>query len=144
MKMKKIGVYILSVALCFNFVMAYGCASAEAAEALQDEVVPCNIAIVLTSCDLTQASSAELLCYAKTHVQAGYYAGVIVELQQYNGGWNTIKTWNSSDVGSAYVDKSYSVSRNYSYRLRITHLAYDLNWNLIESFVKYSDTVYCS
>lgn len=54
------------------------------------------------------------------------------ELQQYEGGWHTIKTWtetrNSAEVR---YTKDYAVAKNYSYRLKLTASAYK-NSKLLE------------
>ena len=100
-----------------------------------------NIAIVQMSNNLTKGSLGKLTCEGSTSVQSGYYAEVTMELQQYNGGWSTIKTWSSSGSYFASLTKTYYVDTNYSYRLRLTHTAYDSNWNYIESFVKFSRIV---
>lgn len=100
-----------------------------------------NIAIVQTANNLTKGSLGKLTCEGSTSVQLGYYAEVIVELQKYDGGWYTIKTWSDTDRSFAALSKTYYVESGYSYRLRLTHTAYDSNWNYIESFVKFSRTV---
>ncbi len=47
------------------------------------------------------------------------------ELQQYDGGWNTIKTWTETKNSSAIMfDKEYAVAKGYSYRLKITASVY--------------------
>lgn len=47
------------------------------------------------------------------------------ELQQYNGGWKTIKTWTESRNGPTVMfDKEYAVAKDHSYRLKITASVY--------------------
>lgn len=47
------------------------------------------------------------------------------ELQQFDGTWKTIKTWKETENDSFIIyDKSYSIAKNYSYRLKLTAYAY--------------------
>jgi len=100
-----------------------------------------NIAITKTYNNLQLGASGKLTCQGKTQVQSGYYAEVIVELQQYDDEWHTIKTWDSTDSDYTAVKEYYYVPSGYSYRLKLTHRAYNGSWNMVESFVKYSDTI---
>lgn len=104
-------------------------------------ISPLNIAITSTKNSLTLGSLGKLTCYGQTDVQYGYNAGVTVELQQYSDGWNTIKTWSDSNSNSAVVDQEWYVNKGYSYRLKLTHKAYNSDWNTIESITKYSNQV---
>ena len=105
------------------------------------EIMPMNIAITTTYNNLKLGTLGKLSCDGETAVQPGYYAGVFVELQQYNGGWNTIKSWTNTDSAFAVVEEDYYVEKGYSYRLKLTHSAYTTSWTLVESFVKYSKVV---
>lgn len=102
-----------------------------------DIAVPYNIAITSVRNSLTPNYSGNLQCYARTSVQAGYTAGVYVELQQYNGGWTAIKTWNKRAASSVSINEACDVDPNYNYRLYIIHSAYSGN-TLIEVLHKYS------
>ncbi|MBQ7900947.1 MAG: hypothetical protein IJ365_03150 [Clostridia bacterium] len=89
--------------------------------------------------NLSVSTSGVLSCYGKTNVYYPYVAGVTVELQK-NG--STIKTWsNNRDTISAVVDETYSAVSGNTYRLRLTHTAYDSDGNLLETVVTYSDEV---
>lgn len=120
---------------------------ANAQEEIQTTVVdgsiisPNFIAIVEYSNYLTLNSGGRLTCEADTSVQMGYIAGVTIELQQYNGGWSTIKTWSAT--ASKFVDlyQDWYVAQNYDYRLRVTHRALSSGGSIIESFISYSNTV---
>lgn len=47
------------------------------------------------------------------------------ELQQYNGSWKTIKTWTETENDSSiWYSKEYAVTKNYSYRIKLTASAY--------------------
>lgn len=104
-------------------------------------ISPQNIAITLTRCNLTLGTGGRVSCYGSTQVQSGYKAGVIVELQQNTGTWGTIKTWNEERQNTATVNEDYTVSKGYSYRLKLTHKAYDSSGKLVESIPKYSNIV---
>lgn len=99
-----------------------------------------NIAISDMTNSLTRSGST-MNCTGKTVVNSGYKANVAMELQQYDGGWVTIKSWNSTGGTRAELSKSYSVSSGYSYRLKTTHRAYNSSGSLVESIEKYSSTI---
>lgn len=98
-----------------------------------------NIAITGYSESLT-GSSGSYTCYGSTRVASGYSAGVTVELQKYTSGWGTIMTWSASGGSKASLNQPYAVPRG-TYRLKVTHKAYNSSGSLVESFVKYSNTV---
>ena len=65
------------------------------------------------------------------------------ELQQYKGGWKTIKTWtetrNSPEI---MYTKEYMVEKDYSYRIRLTASAYK-NSKLLEKVTEvYAEQFY--
>lgn len=106
-----------------------------------DVISPLNIAISMTNNNLSLGTLGKLSCYGRTAVQNGYIAGITVELQQYNGGWSTIKTWSDSNSNFVSISDDYYVTKGYNYRLKLTHKAYNRSWGLVESLVKYSNTV---
>ena len=67
-------------------------------------------------------------------------SGTIVQiecmLQQYSGGWNTIKTWNASGIVEATLDKQYAVAKGYSYRIYVTYSIRNSSGALLESTIK--------
>ncbi len=103
-------------------------------------IAPQNVVITKTDNRLT-LSSGVTTCYGKTSVPTGYTAGVIVELQQMDGSWQTIKTWNAKESVSALIQETYSVSKGYSYQLKVTHTAYNSSGILVEVITKYSDII---
>lgn len=139
---KKLMAVLAAVAICCGLsnVAVFAAGPADAPDS--GIVSPQNVAITATDNNLTLGWFGKLTCYGYTSVQYGYKAEVVVELQQNNGSWNTIKTWSSTGGTAAEVDEDYYVEGGYAYRLKLTHRAYDANWNQLESFVKYSDTVY--
>lgn len=117
---------------------------AKDADSSNDSVVitPQNIAIVATDNSLTLGALGKLTSFGSTDVQYGYEAEVIVELQQYNGGWGTIKTWSARRPLSSAVDEDWYVAKGYSYRLKLTHRAYNLGAiSPVETILKYSNVV---
>jgi len=104
-------------------------------------VSPNFIAIVRYVNNLTLNSGGKLTSEGETEVQYRYIAGITIELQQYNGQWNTIKTWSSSDSTIVSLMKDWYVASGYQYRLKLTHTAMDSNLTVIESFISYSKTV---
>ena len=137
-KFKRVIALITAVIMCFGMSTLTFAASLSEGETIS----PKNIAITATDNSLGWVSTGKLNCYGSTDVQSGYKAGVTVELQRYSSGWSTIKTWSSTGGLTAIVDKDYYVSTGYSYRLKLTHRAYDSSGTtVIETIVKYSNVV---
>ena len=66
----------------------------------------------------------------------------ICELQQLDGGWPTIATWQeSNNSNNLLYEKSYAVYKGYSYRLKITAKAYQGS-RQVESVTEYFDYGY--
>lgn len=64
------------------------------------------------------------------------------ELQQLDGSWKTIKTWEEENDGSGILyHKERAIAKNYSYRLKVTAYAYK-NSVLLESATEYFDYGY--
>ena len=89
---------------------------------------------------LTLESNNNLNCYAYTSVYRSYTAKVTVELQQSNGGWETIETWTDKGGTSAVVNEDYT-AKSGKYRLKVTHSSYNSSGKLLDSVAVYSDTV---
>lgn len=102
-----------------------------------------NIAIALTANDLQLGALGRLYCYGETQADpTNYTVGVKVELQQYDGGWDTIKTWQASGNAWAIIEKYYYVDSGYAYQLKVTHYAYDIETDEeVEELVTYSDCI---
>lgn len=65
------------------------------------------------------------------------------ELQQYDGGWHTIKTWSETENDSIVrYEKSYAVAKNYSYRIKVTASVYKGSKLLEEVTECYSEQFY--
>lgn len=104
-------------------------------------VLPNFIAILGYDNDLILNTGGRLTCEGHTQVQYGYIAGLTMELQQYDGQWNTIKTWSASDSTTVSLSKDWYVVSGYQYRLKLTYTAMDSDSTIIESFISYSQTV---
>lgn len=103
-------------------------------------VTPRYVAITSCARSLTLGSLGLLTCKGSTTVRSDYTAYVKVELQQYDGGWNTIETWTDDATGrnaSVNVDKYVTSGK---YRLKVTHKAYS-GITEAESTILYSNTV---
>ncbi len=138
---KKAAALTMAISLCLGISTTGVFAQNTSNSTDSGEIMPLNIAIARTYNNLTLGALGKLTCEGQTETQDGYNAGVFVELQQYDGGWNTIKTWTDADYVYAAVEEDYYVEKGYSYRLKLTHSAYNTNWVLVESFVKYSKVV---
>lgn len=139
----KVMASIAAVSICFSSisVSATEQKTSIASAQLNASVSPYFIAIVSFFNNLTLNSSGKLTCEGETEVQYGYIAGVTVELQQYNGQWNTIKTWSASDSTIVYLSRDWYVTSSYQYRLKLTHTAINSSGTVVESFTSYSKTV---
>ncbi len=106
------------------------------------EINPCFTAIHDCSRALVKENSlGKLYIEACTITYQGYKGSVKVELQHYDGGWNTIKTWTDEPNSTfAGVGKYYYVD-NGSYQLKVTHKALNSNGTTAETFTAYSDVV---
>lgn len=91
--------------------------------------------------DLTLLSGGIMQCEGYTKVNSAYSAKTIVELQQNNGGWKTIKTWVKTGGTAAEIDETQAVAKGYDYRLLVTHSAYNANGTLAEIKQLPSNTV---
>lgn len=61
------------------------------------------------------------------------------ELQKYDTSWSTVKTWTETESGTIVsYDKTYAVSTDYTYRLKVTGYAYNGS-TLLESATEYFD-----
>ena len=67
---------------------------------------------------------------------SGTIVKIECKLQQYAGGWNTIKTWNASGIKNASLDKEYAVAKGYTYRIYVTYRIYNSSSTLLESTIK--------
>ncbi len=105
------------------------------------ENAPMYIAIAQTYVNLTISSSGKANCEASTTVIKGYTADVYVELQQYDGGWTTIKDWSDSASHCAVVDEDWYVEDGYKYRVKSTHRSFNSSGNQVEKTTFYSKTV---
>lgn len=138
---KRITAFAAAFAMCLSLQLGALPVSA-ALPSTGDIISPNYIVINATENDFVLKSLGYFECYGATDVPSGYTAYVKVELQQNDGGWSTIKTWSDKDYISAFVDENYAVMSGYSYRLKLTHKAYDSNDNLIETVTKYSEVIY--
>ena len=78
----------------------------------------------------------------KTITMTGYKAHVTVELQKYIKSWTKFDSWSTTSAsGVAQIEKNCYVDKGYSYRLKVTHKAYDSNGKTVETIVKYSNVV---
>ncbi|MBQ9314581.1 MAG: hypothetical protein IJ220_06295 [Clostridia bacterium] len=97
------------------------------------------------SFDLTSTTSTQKHFFidGTTTTGAPRNAYVKVELQKYiNAGWNTIYTLTDEDYMAAGVeDTDYSVDKNYTYRLKITHKAKTTSGTTLETYTHYSYTL---
>ncbi len=85
------------------------------------------------------SSNGTATCYGTTRSSSGYTAKVKVELQRKkSGSWSTIKSWTATNSSYAVIDKEYSVTSGYSYRLKVTHSALDGNGTVQSSVTNYS------
>lgn len=78
-------------------------------------------------------------CSARTKVQSGYIAGVIIELQYKNGSsWITADSRSGTAWDMVSVSQNWYINSSYEYRLVTQHYAYDSSWNVVDSLVTYS------
>lgn len=137
-KVKKLIAAVLSLVMCVSILSFSACA---ATKPEGDIITPQNIAILGTDNLLELGSLGKLTIVGSNDVRDGYKAKVIVELQRYDDGWKTIKTWSDYDDACALVETAYYVTSGYYYRLKLTHQAYTMSDSLVETIYKYSDII---
>ena len=137
---KKITVATSIICMCFSFVSDF-CIKTYAALPDNEIIAPQYIAIYSCDCSLTK-SAGGLKCKGATYTSSQYTAGVFVELQQYNGGWETVKSWSEREVSAASVSETYYPASGYTYRVRTIHQAYNSSGTLVEIDTTYSNEVY--
>lgn len=128
---------ILMLVLCLNISSSYVLAKEETN--LESIVEPRNIAINNCLNSLSMDTPGVLTCAGATTVKPGYTARVIVELQYFDDGdWTTDATWSDNGGMSASVEEDYTATKGNTYRLRLSHLAYNASGNLVEMIPDYS------
>ena len=128
----------LALTACMGMTSAFAAEMATAEATGQAIVSPRYTAITNADCEFNLQNGVAY-CKGYTYVQSGYKAGVVVELQKNNGGWKTFKTWTANGGTYATVNETYSVSSGYSYRIKVTHKAYDSTGSLVEVVTTYGD-----
>ncbi len=134
---------IVSVLMCLSGMNVFAAGQKDPVVSVQENtyISPYFLAIVRCVNDLTLNSGGRLTCEGETEVQYGYIAGITIELQQYDGQWNTIKTWSNSDSTIVSLMKDWYVASDCQYRLQLTHTAMNSSGTVIESFINYSRIV---
>jgi len=119
-----------SIALLMVMVLCIGCFTL---------TVSARWSYIATTYDcLELKSGGKFHCDGQVSVFDGYKAKITVELQQYNGGWNTIKTWSDYDWDFAVVCTDWYVAKGYQYRLKLTNQALSSSGSVLETHVDYS------
>ncbi len=126
--LKRLGILVLVLAVCVQFASVPAFAMGETR----------NIAINNCINSLSMYTPGVLICTGGTTVKSGYTARVIVELQVLEDDWETVATWSDSGGMTAAVDQDYDATKGETYQLRLTHLAYNSNGNLVEMITDYS------
>ena len=107
-----------------------------------DVVAPLYIGLEDVTADLAISSNGYASCEGSASVRDNYTVTVVVELQQKNGTWKTIKTWTEQGGVDAFVKGSYRVASKYNYRVSATAKVYNSRGGLVESKTSYSGEVY--
>lgn len=98
-----------------------------------DVVAPLYIGLEDVTADLAISSNGYASCEGSASVRDNYTVTVVVELQQKNGTWKTIKTWTEQGGVDAFVKGSYRVASKYNYRVAATAKVYNSRGGLVES-----------
>lgn len=100
------------------------------------EIQPLYEEIFRFDSSLTISSSGYAECASEvSSIDLDNEIELTMTLQRSSNGrtWSNVKTWDTSDYGSASLDKGWYVSSGYSYRVKATAKVYDANGNFIES-----------
>ena len=120
---KKVVTMVAILAMCVNTTPIFAESNNVRTIPENEIITPRNVAILSTSEELILGASGKFTCKGETFVQSGYTAGLSMELQQYDAGWRTIKTWSKSASRSVALEEIYYVSSGHNYRLKLTHTA---------------------
>lgn len=102
---------------------------------------PDNVAICKNESQIT-LNGKKLTCYAKTDVISGYTAYVEAKLEENDGsGWSTAATWTDKGGLSATVDETHTAQKGCTYRLSVTHKAYNSAGKCVETIKSVTDEV---
>ncbi len=129
---------VITVTVCAAVTTGFS-GRAEAAR-IDDSISIQNI-VITNAINTLWRSGNTMNCNGKTTVPSGYSSGLTMELQKYDGGWTTIKTWSSTGSTRTEMSRTHSVSSGYRYRLKTTHKAYNGAGGTAETIVKYSSEV---
>lgn len=103
----------------------------------------CFAAIIYNHGVILRKNDGGFTLRAETEVVSDYKAGLVMELQQYDREWKTIKSW----CGECYDYQKFDVDvyppAGYQYRLKLTHLSYDVACNVLDKVIDFSDIVSC-
>ncbi len=100
---------------------------------------PTNVAIISQVIDFGTITGNLVYCFGSTETTPRYTAEVVIELQQKDSTWHTIETWKSTEDNCyAYISENYIVEKGYTYRLKMTNRAYNVNNQLVETLQAYS------
>lgn len=138
--MKKVLIVLMIFALCICSLSAF--ADNNLAVSQYADITPFNIAITTSLNKFDISTAGEAYCMGKTITTSTYKAHTTVELQQYTKSWTKFTSWSAtSSTKIMQLEKNYYVDKGYSYRLKVTHKAYDSNGKTVETIVTYSDVV---
>lgn len=114
-----------------------------AAQGEGPSVMPCSMYITTYTLDFDiNTSTGVTTSYADCTLAQNYEVQIVCELQRYNNSkWNTIKTWTSSGMIVASLNKTLAVPSGYTYRAYFTFKVYNNSGTMLES-VSNSKSVY--
>lgn len=138
--MKKVLIVLMIFALCICNLSVF--ADNNSTISQYADITPFNIAITTSLNKFDISTAGEAYCMGKTITTSTYKAHTTVELQQYTKSWTKFTSWSAtSSTKIMQLEKNYYVDKGYSYRLKVTHKAYDSNGKTVETIVTYSDVV---
>lgn len=138
--MKKVLIVLMIFALCICSLSAF--ADNNLAVSQYADITPFNIAITTSLNKFDISTAGEAYCMGKTITASTYKAHTTIELQQYTKSWTKFTSWSAtSSTKTMQLEKNCYVDKGYSYRLKVTHKAYDSNGKTVETIVTYSDVV---
>ena len=97
------------------------------------EIEPCYEGVSSVRVNFNISASGKTTSTATVIVLPGYTADVYLDLQQNDGEWENIMTWEDSGSGRIYLNKSYYVESGYEYRAQVTVDIYDDDGSYVET-----------
>ena len=117
------------------------CVTALPVAAIDDpEPEPYYTGVASATINMTISTTGRTTSTVRVRILPGYTADVYLDLQQRDGPWTDIMSWDDSGSGNIYLDGDYYVESGYYYRAKVTIDVYDSDGSYVETVTAYSSS----